>query len=920
MAKESTLSEGIAAGFKWITLTTPLLQQTDAQTPVQEIDFEIKFIDQGNNISNVQRTTAHLDTNIATPIVSADTSTVVGGVTPTSAQSNQHFKGKGVELLVDPSPGQNQVLANSTNLTIVFRSQYGYKITKTNVAYNTSTGEFDQILTPNDFVYLVGPGKTEAVVYYEVYQTDKAGNVSGKAVDSFNVSLALSPPVIQSFTGDNIVNIAELAAPQKLSGVAVPLSTVTVKLFVMSNNTPVQIGADKTVTSDSKGDWMVTYSTADLAALTNGQSTNFNAYFEAVTSKSNQQSQTSRSDIQVIRSVPALSGNWVKFDANGDGANNDGLELTLTDAVLVRELLAELNAKGLASGKWGKNFRVDAVDSVKINGDLYAKTFRIYLGNDHSLTSANPVVISRTALINVANNLPTSDLSLVPPSFFIPITVNMDVVKFDNNLINANELAVGKPFNLYMIDDRAGYKPTANDKFTVFLDGMAVTNLTNLPLSQFNNFSTSNSWLTTMPNYTVNMGNALSSQIKLGNRQGNHTLTAQIYSPNTDSSGYFSVPHTFVVDTQVETDVKQVSVVDSDGNGQISIGDKVVIRFSEAVNMSVADLPTVTVNGVTQSVFGNNATLKAIGGVYTPMDQENLSAFTNKNTVQAQEVADQMLKSHVWEITIGNNPSFIPGSSFQLSNLMDNAGNVSSSFAVNTTQDLLNRPNSLLIDVVSKDNVISAVDATAPVNVSIKLSGAKVGDVVKLYMDGTETSNLVGTATVSAADLATNSVTLAVTADQWGGDGMRNLTATIQRGQGSVVTSDMRNVCVSTTADHWSSTGKIIWFDTDNIVQDSGSNVMTWQASVGGSVATTFTSSNMKAPILVRNAVNGHSQLFFNGPDYTYDAVNKKWVVTLADVNGVKKGSFMYFNDPQKIFANYSKDVADVVPKKSLTQ
>ena len=63
---------------------------------------------------------------------------------------------------------------------------------------------------------------------------------------------------------------------------------------------------------------------------------------------------------------------------------------------------------------------------------------------------------------------------------------------------------------------------------------------------------------------------------------------------------------------------------------------------------------------------------------------------------------------------------------------MDNAGNVSSSFAVNTTQDLLNRPNSLLIDVVSNDNVISAVDATAPVNVSIKLSGAKVGDVVKL--------------------------------------------------------------------------------------------------------------------------------------------------------------------------------------------
>ena len=183
-------------------------------------------------------------------------------------------------------------------------------------------------------------------------------------------------------------------------------------------------------------------------------------------------------------------------------------------------------------------------------------------------------------------------------------------------------------------------------------------------------------------------------------------------------------------------------------------------------------------------------------------------------------------------------------------------------------------------------------------------------------MDGTANSNLVGTVTVSAADLLTNTVSVAVTADQWGGDGMRNLTATIQRGTGSVVTSDMRNVNVSMTADHWSSTGKMIWFDTDNIVQDTGTNVMSWQASVGGSVATTFTSSNMKAPMLVRNAVNGHNQLFFNGPEYTYDPVGKKWNLTTVDANGVRKGSFMYFNDPQNIFANYSKDVADVVPNK----
>ena len=138
---------------------------------------------------------------------------------------------------------------------------------------------------------------------------------------------------------------------------------------------------------------------------------------------------------------------------------------------------------------------------------------------------------------------------------------------------------------------------------------------------------------------------------------------------------------------------------------------------------------------------------------------------------------------------------------------------------------------------------------------------------------------------------------------------------TIQRGSGSVVTSDMRNVSVSVNEDHWSATGKIIWFDTDNIVQDTGSNVTTWQASVGGSVATAFTSSNMKAPMLVRNAVNGHNQLFFSGPEYTYDQAAKKWV-SATTTNGVRNGSFMYFNDPDNIFATYTHTKADVVDKK----
>ncbi|MFN6102377.1 MAG: hypothetical protein ACK423_11630, partial [Burkholderiales bacterium] len=54
-------SADISAGYKLVTLTTSALQQTSGQ-PVQEIDFEIKIIDQGNNVSSVKHSRVHLDT------------------------------------------------------------------------------------------------------------------------------------------------------------------------------------------------------------------------------------------------------------------------------------------------------------------------------------------------------------------------------------------------------------------------------------------------------------------------------------------------------------------------------------------------------------------------------------------------------------------------------------------------------------------------------------------------------------------------------------------------------------------------------------------------------------------------------------------------------------------------------------------
>jgi hypothetical protein len=201
-------------------------------------------------------------------------------------------------------------------------------------------------------------------------------------------------------------------------------------MFVTRGNTLVQIGTEKTVVSDAKGDWFVSFTAAELAELALDQPENFSAYFEARTSKSDQVSQPSKMEFQVVRSVPALLGDWVKFDANGDGANNDGLELSLTDAVLVRDLIADLKSKGMASGKWGKNFRIEAVDSVKVNGDYYAKTFRIYLCADHSLSSASPNQLQDTQGRPI-------------PSYTWMIGSDLPNQDYDNyKILNANSLSL----------------------------------------------------------------------------------------------------------------------------------------------------------------------------------------------------------------------------------------------------------------------------------------------------------------------------------------------------------------------------------------------------------------------------------------------------------------------------------------------
>jgi hypothetical protein len=95
---------------------------------------------------------------------------------------------------------------------------------------------------------------------------------------------------------------------------------------------------------------------------------------------------------------------------------------------------------------------------------------------------------------------------------------------------------------------------------------------------------------------------------------------------------------------------------------------------------------------------------------------------------------------------------------------------------------------------------------------------------------------------------------------------------------------------VATDGSHWSQGNSLIWFDTDTLVQTTGTTVATWNASVGGSVATAntgITVADQYRPKLVRDSVNGRNQVYFNGGNGgPNDSANGSWM-TFTDPNGV---------------------------------
>ncbi len=399
--------------------------QADGAAPQSNWRIWADIEDQGGNVSDTSvALVTQRDTRVADPLV--DNTSLTDGITGAESRSSHNFSGSGIEAgaTVDIR------ITGASGKTLLLRPSVD------------SAGRYSISISPGDFETL-GLGLT----VYSVTQTDAAGNVSNQSTGSFDISLSTPAPVFNDFAGDNVVgkngSVQEWTQTQVLSGSGVAGATIDFGAYIEGASSAtftrqVQVG--------SNGLWQIDISAADFTALraAAGNAASYNAYFKATATEGGQVSGEVTQAFKVSTSEPAMSGTVQRFDADGNGANNDGLAFTLSEAVRVSEA-ESLSTLVLPTGRsLGAGARLVAVNSQTVNGAQYASTYQLYLGSGHTLQANDRVGLQASRLVNDAGNSPSSNLAWTVPSLEVPSVLSTPSALFEDARLNGEELTSGQ--------------------------------------------------------------------------------------------------------------------------------------------------------------------------------------------------------------------------------------------------------------------------------------------------------------------------------------------------------------------------------------------------------------------------------------------------------------------------------------------
>ena len=673
---EFTLTQAqIDAGVAQVSLPGSVVLQS-ADAPPASTDITASVRDQGGNISQSSLAVqVGWDTVIKTPVVDVQTG-VAAGVGPAQSKVSGEFYGSGVEV--------------GASVVVVMTGAFGDVL-----RFPTSgqaDGGFSVTLKPSDFQVL-GDGN----VSYSVQQTDAAGNVSLKATGSFALALSLAPPTLIDVTGDNLINASEAAQGVEVSGIGQAGASVQLRY----------VGADQTEWTDqlsaqarsavvnANGSWSVTLSAQDFSVL-GSQSLSI----IATQSADGDTSDTRSLQLRIDQDAPTLSATVTRADGNADGANNDALLITFSEAVKSLDVKALSNWVVSNGHTLGTGARMEALDEVLINGSSYASSYRLVLGANASLSGGDTLSLAKSWAQDAVGNTPALDQVVTVPSLAVPKAPVPALTYAGDNAVSAAELAAGVRLTF------SHAAATAGSSIYVYVDNVLVK-------------SASMGLNTTGTLFTLRSGD--------WGGDGAHQITAQIVDGNGATSAYSS-PKPITLDTTAPTGPVMVELVgDVNGNGVADGGDVLRLHFNESVSIVESQL--------WGGIWGSGSTVKAVAPV---------NGFA----------AD-------WDVTLGMNEVANAGMTVKIkAGTTDLAGNVAGELDVVLPDALV--PPSVVIGNVSGDNVINANDraASADVSVALQLTGVQAGDVVELYMDGQLVSTSAALAqgatevSLSLADLA----------------------------------------------------------------------------------------------------------------------------------------------------------------------
>ncbi|MCK6712531.1 Ig-like domain-containing protein [Enterobacter cloacae] len=596
----------------------------------------------------------------------------------------------------------------------------------------------------------------EALYSVTASATDSVGN-SASTSHTVNVESVLPGVIINTVAGDDVINAAELATGQTLSGTVVNAEAGNTVTVTLGGNT-------YTATVQSDLTWSVNVPESDLTALGNGELT-----VSASVTNNVGNSGSAERDIAIDANLPGLRVDTVAGDdvintiEHGQNLIITGSSDGLTPGT---GLTVTVNGKTypatvLADGSWSA-----AVPAADV-GALAAGTVTVTVEGQSS--AGNPVSISHDVTVDLAS-----------------VAISIDAIATDD-VINAAE----KGADLVLSGNTSNVE--ANQTVTITFGGKSYTATV----------GTDGKWTATVPAADLaglKDGDA-SVQVSVTNVNGNSASAGREYS--VDATAPSVTINTLATDdilnaaeAQADLTVSGTSTAEAGQTVTVSLNGKdytatVGSDGNWTLNVPAADLAgladgSVTVTASVSDKAGNPASVDHNLTVDMTVPQVTISTIAGDDVINIAEHAQAQIISGIATgaaagdkvtVTIGGQsyttvldaagnwsvgvPASVisglsDGSLTVTASVTDAAGNTGTGTHSVTVDTGLPSVN---FNTISDDNVLNAVEKGQDLNVSGTSANLAEGTVVTVTLNGknyTATTAADGTwsLTVPAADLA----------------------------------------------------------------------------------------------------------------------------------------------------------------------